>query len=160
MNVRPGGTLPQPVKTAAGEPVVLTVKLNAEPSPRPWSLAALVKAGAWPTTIVKGSLASGLIPLPAPIVMFVVPVAVAVPARVAVPSPLSVNVSPAGSVPVSVIAGVGDPVAVIATDPAWFRVKSAAGRLSAGGARAAFTVMVSASVAVLPEALVAEIDTG
>ena len=28
------------------------------------------------------------------------------------------------------------------------------------GAAAAFTVMVSASVAVLPEALVAEIDTG
>ena len=69
---------------------------------------ALVKAGAWPTTMVKAWVASGLIPLAAVIVRLVVPVAVGVPAMVAVPSLLSVNVSPAGSVPDSVIAAVGD----------------------------------------------------
>ena len=72
------------------------------------------------------------------------------------PLPLSVKVSPAGSVPVSVIFGVGDPVVVIATAPAWFSVKSAVDPLVMVGAAAAFTVMVSVRVAVLPEELVAE----
>ena len=74
---------------------------------------------------MKVWVASGLTPFAAVIVRLVVPVAVGVPDRVAVPLPLSVNVSPAGSVPVSVIAGVGEPVVVIATEPAWFSVKSA-----------------------------------
>ena len=65
----------------------------------PVAVSALVNAGAWPTTIVKVWVASGLIPLPAVIVMLVVPVAVGVPDSRAVPLPLSVNVSPAGSVP-------------------------------------------------------------
>ena len=75
------------------------------------------------------------------------------------PSPLSVNVSPAGSVPVSVSAGVGDPVVVIAADPDEFSVKSAVDELVIMGAAPWFTVIVSESVAVLPEAFMAEIDT-
>ena len=58
------------------------------------------------------------------------------------------------------IVGVGEPVVVIATAPAWFTVKSAVDALVMVGAPAVVTVIVSASVAVLPEALVAEIDTG
>jgi hypothetical protein len=89
-----------------------------------------------------------------------VPVAVAVPESRAVPVPLSVKVSPAGSVPVSVIFAVGDPVAVIAAAPAEFSVKLAVDPLVMVGAVAVFTVMVSASVAVLAEELVAEMVTG
>ena len=93
-------------------------------------------------------------------VRFAVPAAVPVPESRAVPLPLSVKVSPAGSVPVSVIFDVGAPVVVIATAPAWFSVKSATDPLVMVGAAAVFTVMVSASVAVLPEELVAEMVTG
>ena len=44
--------------------------------------------------------------------------AAGVPARVAVPSPLSTKVTPAGSAPVSVSAGVGNPVVVTVNVPA------------------------------------------
>ena len=120
---------------------------------------ALVKAGAWPTTIVKGWVAFGLTPLLALMVRLVVPVTVPVPDSRAVPLPLSVNDSPAGRLPVSVMAGVGEPVVVTAT-PAWLTVKKALLPLVMAGAAAALTVMVSASVAVLPEALVAVRVTG
>lgn len=94
------------------------------------------------------------------IVMTVVPVAVGVPESRAVPFALAVYVSPAGRTPVSVIAGVGEPVVVIATAPAVFTVKSAVDALVIVGAPAVLTVMVSDSVAVLPEALVADNVTG
>ena len=42
---------------------------------------------------------------------------VADPAKFAVPSPLSMNVSPAGRAPVTVIAGAGYPVVVIVKNP-------------------------------------------
>ena len=58
------------------------------------------------------------------------------------------------------IAGTGDPVAVIATAPAWLSVKSATEPLVMAGAADALTVMVTTSVAVLPEALLAEMVTG
>src|SRR5260370_32314520 len=51
-----------------------------------------------------------------------VPVAVGVPLSVPVPLPLSRNVTPAGKAPLSVILGVGDPVAVtlnVPAAPAW-----------------------------------------
>ena len=135
------------------------MKLNGDPT-LPVAVSALVKAGAWPTMTVRVWVASGLIPLLAVMVRLAVPVAVPVPERRAVPLPLSVNVSPAGSVPDSVIFGVGEPVVVIATAPAWFSVKSAVDELVMVGAVAAFTVMVRFSVARLPEELVAEIVTG
>ncbi len=49
--------------------------------------------------------------------------AAGVPARVAVPSPLSVKVTPLGSAPVSVIAGVGLPLVVTVKLPALPAVK-------------------------------------
>ena len=109
---------------------------------------------------MKVWVASGLIPLLAVMVRVVVPVAVGVPESRAVPLPLSVKVSPAGSVPVSVISGSAIRSVVMATAPAWFRVKSATDPLVMVGAAAALTVMVRASVAVLPEELVAEMVTG
>ncbi len=44
--------------------------------------------------------------------------AAGVPARVAVPSPLSTNVTPVGNAPVSLSAGVGNPVVVTVNVPA------------------------------------------
>ena len=78
----------------------------------------------------------------------------------AVPLEFAVNARPVGRVPVSVIVGVGEPVATIATAPAWFSVKDAVAPLVMTGAAAAFTVTVSAKVAVLPDTLVAVIVTG
>ena len=57
------------------------------------------------------------------------------------------------------MAGVGEPVVVIATAPALLRVKSACRSVRVGAA-AESTVIVRASVDVLPEMLVAEIVTG
>lgn len=71
------------------------------------ALSALVNAGAWPTMTVKVALAAGLTPFVAATVKVVVPVLVGVPDSMAVPLPLSMNVSPAGSAPVSVMEGVG-----------------------------------------------------
>src|SRR5262249_36195092 len=92
--------------------------------------------------------------------MLAVPVAVPVPDSRAVPLPLSAKDSPAGRPPDSVIFGVGEPVVLIATAPPWFTVKKAVLALVMAGAVAAFTVMVSARVAVLPEELVADRLTG
>ncbi len=124
------------------------------------AVSALVNAGAWPTMTVSVWVASGVIPLLAVMVRLAVPVVVGVPWSRAVPLPLSVNVSPAGSVPVSVIVGVGEPVVVIATAPAWFSVKSATGPLVMVGAAAALTVMVRSAWPCCPEELVAEMVTG
>ncbi len=76
----------------------------------------------------------------------VVPVAVGVPDKRAVPLCWSTKVSPAGRVPVSVMAGVGEPVVVTAKEPAWPRVKSAVVTLVMAGALDALTVMVRARV--------------
>ena len=122
------------------------MKLNAEPAVAV-VLLALVNDGAWPTTMVKGWVAFGLTPLLALMVRLVVPVTVPVPESRAVPLPLSVNDSPAGRLPVSVMAGVGEPVVVTAAAPAWLTVKKALLPLVMAGAAAALTVMVSASVA-------------
>ena len=76
------------------------------------------------------------------------------------PLPLSVKVSPAGSVPVSVIAGVGEPVVVIATDPGLVQGEVGGGRAGDGRGGGRVHRDGERSVAVLPEALVAEIVTG
>ena len=102
--------------------MVVTAKLPAMPGVKD-AEAALVMAGAWPTTTVRAWVAFGMTPLLAVTVRSVVPVAVGVPERRAVPLPLSVKVSPAGNVPVSVMADVGEPVVTIAKEPVWFKVK-------------------------------------
>ena len=105
-------------------------------------------------------MASGLSPLLARTPKLAVPVTVAVPEISAVPLLLSWNDSPPGSPPVSVMPGTGDPVVVTAAAPAWPAVKNARLPLVIAGAAGACTVMVSASVAVLPEAFLAETVTG
>ena len=117
-------------------------------------------AGAWPTTIVRLWVAFGAMLLAAVMSRVIVPVAVGVPDSRAVPLPLSTKVSPAGRAPVSVIAGVGEPVVVTAKAPAVPRVKSAAAALVMVGRHWWRTVMVRARVAVDPEVLVAEMVTG
>ena len=78
------------------------------------SEAALVMVGAWSTVTVRTWVALGAIELAAVMSRVVVPVAVGVPDRSAVPLPWSSKVSPAGRVPVSVMAGMGEPVVVTA----------------------------------------------
>ena len=69
--------------------------------------------------------------------------------------------SPAGSAPTSVIAGVGAPVVDTAKDPGSFRVKYAvAPPLVMCGAALEVTVMARVRVAVEPDELVAEMVTG
>ena len=83
----------------------MTVKLSGDPTVAE-ALAALVIAGASPTWTVKVWL---VVPMAfvAVMVTAVVPLLVGVPDNKAVPLPLSVKFKPAGSVPVSVIEGVG-----------------------------------------------------
>jgi hypothetical protein len=61
------------------------------------------------------------------------------PERLAVPSPLSVNFTPPGSLPVSVMVGIGFPVVVIVKEDAKDCGKVAAGALVNMGAVAAAT---------------------
>lgn len=94
------------------------------------------------------------------ILIEVVPVAVGVPLMMTVPLVSVPKVRPAGIAPTSVIVGVGSPVAVTANAPVVEpRVKKAALPVVIFGAAAATTVMVSARVAVLPDALVAKMLT-
>jgi hypothetical protein len=83
------------------------------------AVAALVTAGAWFTVNVKVWVAVWT-PFAAVNVNGYVPpeFAAGVPARVAVPPPLSVKLTPAGSVPLKLSAGAGTPTAVIVNVPA------------------------------------------
>ena len=96
---------PVAASEGAGEPVVVTVKLKGDPVGAE-ALSALVIAGLSPTSMLKVWL---VVPIGfvAVTVTAVVPLLVGVPDSKAVPLPLSVKVNPAGSVPVSVIDGVG-----------------------------------------------------
>ena len=89
--------------------------------------AGLATLGAWSTVRVKGWVASGLTPFVAVIVNGYVPpvFAAGVPASVAVPSPLSVNVTPDGSVSGAGKVHVGYPVVVTVKVPAWPTAKAA-----------------------------------
>ncbi len=159
VKVTPVGRLDQP-HAGAGYPPAVAVKLNADPTV-PVAVVALVNAGAWPTTRVNVCVAAGVTPLLAVIVNVVVPVAVGVPEMSAMPVPSSRNVRPAGNVPVSVITGVGEPVAVMATAPAALNVKSATAPLVMMGAAAALMVMARPRVDVATAvAFVAVIVTG
>ena len=89
--------------------------------------AGLVIPGAWLTVRAKGWVAAGLTPFVALIVNGYVPpvFAAGVPASVAVPSPLSVNVTPDGSVSGAGKVHVGYPVVVTVKVPGWPTAKVA-----------------------------------
>ncbi len=108
VKVTPGGSEPDWLRTGAGKPVVVTVKVLDEP----WSKVAApaeVMPGAASTVRVNDCVAVVPIPLAASTVMGYVPLvpAAGVPDSEAVPSPLSVKLTPLGRVPVFDSAGVG-----------------------------------------------------
>jgi hypothetical protein len=119
LNVTPLGSAPVSLSEGVGLPVVVTVKLPAVPTVNVVPFA-LVIAGAWFTFSVKLWLAAVPTPLLAVKVSGYVPPApdAVVPLRVPVPFPLSLNVTPLGSAPVSLSEGVGLPVAVTVKLPA------------------------------------------
>jgi hypothetical protein len=120
-NVTPLGTVPVAVKDGLGAPVAVTVKLPDVPTVNV-VLAALVIPGACAvfTARAKAWLAGVPTPLLAVKVREYVPSVpdAGVPPSAAVPFPLSTNVTPVGSAPVSVRDGVGIPVAVTVKLPA------------------------------------------
>jgi len=102
---------------------------------------------------VKLCVPLGVTPLLAVMVMGNVPWAEAVPLSVAVPLPLSTNVTPVGSAPVSVRAGFGKPVVVTVKVPGALTEKEVAFALVIAGAWS--TVSVKVCIASLPDPLCA-----
>jgi len=107
-----GKVAPPSFNAALGNAEVITVNVPGEPTVNV-AVARLVKLGAESTVSVK---VCEVVPEPfvaLMVIVYVPPVpAAGVPLKVAVPG---VNVTPVGSVPVSVY--VGDPVAVAVNDP-------------------------------------------
>jgi hypothetical protein len=153
-NVTPAGSAPDSVRDAVGTPVAVTVNDPAAPTVNV-ALVPLVIAGAWSTVSVKVCVASVPITLCALMLSeYVLPVnAAGVPASVAVPFPLSTNVTPVGSAPVSVSAGSGKPVVVTVKVPAWPTVNVVLAALVIAGAWP--IVSVKFCVALLPTPLLA-----
>src|SRR5664280_1582128 len=110
LKVNPAGRAPVSASVAVGEPVVVTVKVEAFPTVSEVE-AALVNLVAVPITIESVAVVVPLAFL-AVRVSVEVPAVVGVPVMVAVPSPLLVKRTPVGTVPVSVMAAVGEPVVV------------------------------------------------
>ena len=145
VNVTPGGRAPVSDNWQRGYPVVLTVYVAAWPTVKVVPLELVIWHAAALTVRVKFWVASGLTPFVAVIVNGYGPPVVGVAASVAVPSPLSVNVTPVGSVPFSDKVAVGTPVEVTVKVPAWPTVKAVPRRLVILGAW--LTVRVKAWVA-------------
>jgi hypothetical protein len=158
-NVTPLGRAPVSLSDGVGVPVVITVKLAAVPTVNVVVLA-LVIVDAWFTVSVKLWVAAIPRPLLAMRFRAYVPPAppAGVPPSVAVPSPLFTNVTPFGSVPVSLSDGVGVPVVVTVKLPAVPTVKVVLFALVIAGAW--FTVSVKLWVAAVPTPLLAVIVTG
>ena len=110
------------------------------------------------TVRVNDWVASEPTPLLAVMVIGKLPAAAAVPERVAVPSPLSVNVTPEGRLPVSLSEAVGLPVEVTVKVPADPAVKVVLEPLVMAGA--ALTVRVNDWVASEPTPLLAVMVIG
>ncbi len=122
--VTPLGRAPVSVKVTFGKPVAVTVNDPVVPTSKV-VLLPLVIAGTDSTSNANDCVAV-LMELVAFIVSAYCPKFPegTVPAKVAVPFPLSVKVTPPGSTPVSVIAGVGVPVVVTVNEPTvpWMKV--------------------------------------
>jgi hypothetical protein len=139
VNVTPVGSVPDSLNVGVGTPVAVTVNVPGVPAVNV-TLFALVMAGAWSTVSVKFWVPFGAIPFAAVNVMGKEPAAVGVPFSVPVPFPLSVKVTPLGSVPASVRAGAGKPVAVTVNVPAAFTVNVALFALVIFGASSTVSV--------------------
>jgi hypothetical protein len=116
VNVTPGGSAPVSLSVGVGLPVAVTVNVPAAPTVKV-TLFALVIAPAWFTVSVKFWVASAPTPLCAVNVMEYAPplFAAGIPLRLPV---AALNVTPGGSVPVSLSVGAGVPVAVTVNVPA------------------------------------------
>ena len=101
VNVTPVGSAPFSDNRQRGYPVVVTVYVPAWPAVKVVPAGLVIRHAAALTVRVKFWVASGVTPFVAVMVNLYVPPVVGVPASVAVPFPLSVNVTPVGSVPVS-----------------------------------------------------------
>jgi hypothetical protein len=150
LNVTPAGSVPVSVKDGAGVPVATTVNVPPVPTVKV-VLLALVITGAVFTVSVKVWLACVPTPLLAVKLMGYVPLvpAAGVPLRTPV---AGVNVTPAGSVPVSPNVGAGNPVAVTVKVPAAPTLKVALFALVIIGAWSTVSVKLCE---VVPELLVA-----
>ena len=111
VNFTPVGSAPVSDNAALGTPVDLTVKVPAWPTVKVVP-AGLVNAGAWLTVRVKLWVAAEPTPFVAVIVNLYGPAesAAGIPESAAEPSPLSVNMTPDGSLPDSDKPEVGTPV--------------------------------------------------
>ena len=148
----PVGSAPVwPIVVGTGNPLVVTVKVFAWPTVKVAALA-LVIVGGWFTVRVKGWPAGAPTPFVAVNVnAYAPPVAAAeVPLRVPVPLPLSTYVTRFGRAAraLRVIAGVGNPVAVIVNEPGTPTANETALALVMAGAW--FTVRMKAWAAVVP----------
>lgn len=156
VKVTPLGRLPDSVIVGVGLPMAVIVNEPLVPAVKV-VLLALENTGALFTVNVKDCVALLPTPLPAVKEMLYVPfVPVAgVPLRVPVPFPLSANVTPFGSGPDSVKAGVGKPDAATWNVPAPPTEKVVLLALVIAGASS--TVKVKLCVALLPIPLLAVI---
>jgi len=118
LKVTPAGSVPVSLSAGAGVPVAVTVNIPAVPTVKV-VLVELVIAGAWFTVSVKLCVAFGSVPFAAVTVIGKVPLTVGVPLS----TPAVLNVTPAGSAPVSLNVGAGVPVAVTVNVPAVPTVK-------------------------------------
>jgi hypothetical protein len=145
-NVTPLGRAPVALQTGAGNPVAAAVNAPAAPTANV-ALLALVIAGGALTESVKLWLAFGNTPFCAVIVTAYVPPDVGVPERTPV---AGLNVTPAGSVPLSVNVGVGTPIAVTVNDPAVADVNVALFPLVIAGAELTVSVKLWLALGRIP----------
>ena len=160
VNVTPlGRVTPPSLRAGGGNPVVITVNEPADPATNV-VLLALVIAGAWPTVRVKLWLAGEPTPLLGVNVIGYFPAVpgAGVPAKVPVPFELLTKVTPAGSVPDSLMVGVGKPDAVTVNVPGMLTGNVMVLALVIDGVSS--TVRVKVCVALLPIPLLAEIVIG
>jgi hypothetical protein len=123
-NVTPVGKLPVSVSAGVGVPTAVTEKNPADPTVKVVLLPEVMDA---PEFTVNVKLCTAAVPTPLLAVNVneyipAMPTA-GVPLNMPVPFPLSVNVTPVGSGPVSVNAGVGEPTVVTMNDPEACSVK-------------------------------------
>jgi len=143
VKVTPLGRVPDSVMVAAGEPVVVTEKVNAVPTV-PVAEVELVKLGATGGAVTVKVNAWVTVPdaFRAVMVILAVPAAVGVPASVAVPLAPGVKVTPVGRVPVSESDAAGVPVDVTEKVKAFPTVaEKDAALVNVGGTAAAETAM-------------------